>query len=79
MPEQKRLAYINAMDIEKQITRLLRIFSRKEMEEKLRKEFAYVYKQQNEIDQFNEQFKQLKKLWFTKLSTPLEEVITNQE
>jgi hypothetical protein len=28
---------------------------------------------------FNEQFKQLKKLWMTKLCTPLEEVLSVQE
>jgi hypothetical protein len=35
MPEQKRSAIINARDIERQILRLIRIFSRKEMRDKL--------------------------------------------
>lgn len=54
--------------------RLLRIFSKKELRDKLAKEFGFLGKSSNEIDMFNEQFKQLKKLWTTKLCTPLEEV-----
>jgi len=49
------------------------------MRDKLQKEFGYLSKSTNEIDSFNEQFKQLKKLWFTKLCTPLEEVQSMQE
>lgn len=76
MPEQKRAAIINARDIEKQILRLVRIFSRKEMKDKLMKEFGYVAKSSNnnEIDAFNEQFKLLRKLFYIKLSTAVEEV-----
>lgn len=44
------------------------------MRDKLHKEFGFLFKTANEIDLFNEQFKQLKKLWTTKLCTPLEEV-----
>jgi hypothetical protein len=74
MPEQKRAGIQNARDIERQILRLIRIFSRKEMRDKLQKEFGFLFKTANEIDMFNEQFRQLKKLWTTKLCTPLEEV-----
>jgi len=48
------------------------------MRDKLAKEFG-VNKSTNEIEAFNEQFKQLKKLWTTKLCTPLEEVTSMQE
>jgi len=44
------------------------------MKDKLMKEFGFLFKTANEVDMFNEQFKQLKKLWTTKLSTPIEEV-----
>lgn len=70
---------MNARDIERQILRLVRIFSRKETRDKLQKEFSFLNKQANEIDLFNEQFKLLRKLMNTKLSTPLEEVIIVQE
>lgn len=62
--------------------KLLRIFSRKEMRDKLNKEFGYLLKQQsqkNEIEQFNEQFAQLHDIFHEKLSTPLEEVQSMQE
>lgn len=51
------------------------------MKDKLNREFGYLSKQanNNEIDSFNEQFKLLKKLWYTKLCTPLEEVLSMQE
>lgn len=49
------------------------------MRDKLQKEFGFLGKQANEIDMFNEQFKLLRKLMNTKLSTPLEEVIIVQE
>ena len=69
LPEHKRAAVQNARDIERQILRLIRIFSRKEMRDKLQKEFGFLNKTANEIDMFNEQFKQLKKLWTAKLCT----------
>lgn len=79
LPDQKKAAIINAKDIERQILRLVRIFSRKEMRDKLVKEFGFLQKQTNEIDAFNEQFKLLKKLWWNKLCTPLEEVQSMSE
>lgn len=79
LPEQKRAAIQNAKDIERQILSLIRIFSRKEMRDKLQKEFAFLYKTPNEIDVFNEQFARLKRLWMAKLSTPLEEFLSVQE
>jgi hypothetical protein len=54
LPEQKRSAIMNARDIERQILRLVRIFSRKETRDKLQKEFGFLGKQANEIDMFNE-------------------------
>lgn len=79
LPEQKRAAIINARDIERQTLRLVRIFSRRDMRDKFTKEFGYLSKSTNEVDQFNEQFKQLKRLWHNKLCTPLEEVQSMQE
>jgi hypothetical protein len=83
MPEQRRAAMINARDIDRQIPRLIRIFQRKEMRDKLHKEFGFVYKNSGnssgEIEAFNNQFKLLKKLWWNKLCTPLEEVTSQQE
>jgi len=78
MPEQRRAAMINARDIERQIPRLIRIFQRKEMRDKLNKEFGNFTKNQapGEIDAFNNEFKLLKKLWWNKLCTPLEEVLS---
>ena len=55
----------------------MRIFSRKEMRDKLIKEFGA--SKTNEIISFNEQFVELKKLWTIKLTTPLEEVLSVQE
>ena len=42
LPDQKKMAMINAKDIERQILRLVRIFSRKEMRDKLTKEFGFL-------------------------------------
>jgi len=53
MPDQKRNAIVNARDIERQIMRLVRIFSKKEMKDKLLKEFGSS-KQANDIESFNE-------------------------
>lgn len=72
-PEQKRNAQQNARDIERTLLRLIRIFGRKEMRDKLIKEFG-ASKTNNEFNNFNEQFVELKKLWTFKLTTPLEEV-----
>jgi len=55
------------------------MFSQKDMRDKYAKEFGALLKQTNEIDSFNDQYKQLKKLWTNKLSTPLEEVLSMQE
>lgn len=79
LPDQKRSAIINARDIERQILRLVRLFSRKDLRDKLTREFSFLSKTANEISQFNEQFGNLKKLWTTKLCTPLEEVLSVQE
>ena len=49
------------------------------MRDKLTKEFAFLYKTQNEIDLYNEQYAKLKKLWTNKLGTPLEEFLSVQE
>ena len=76
-PEQKRNAQHNAREIEKNSLRLIRIFSRKEMRDKLIKDFGA--SKTNEIISFNEQFVELKKLWTIKLTTPLEEVLSVQE
>lgn len=55
LPDQKRAAIVNARDIERQILRLIRIFSRKDMRDKLNKEFGgYLAKNTNEIEVFNE-------------------------
>lgn len=53
-PEQKKPAILNARDIERQILRLIRICSKREMRDKLTKEFGSVIKTTNEIDHFNE-------------------------
>jgi len=77
--DQRRAAIQNAKDVERQILNLISIFSRKEMRDKLQKEFAFLYKTPNEVDVFNEQFARLKRLWMAKLSTPLEEFLSVQE
>ena len=42
LPDQKRSAIMNARDIERQILRLVRLFSRKDLRDKLVKEFSYL-------------------------------------
>lgn len=53
LPDQKRSAIINARDIERQILRLVRLFSREDLKLKLHKEFGFLSKTANEIDMFN--------------------------
>lgn len=48
--EQRRPAIVNARDIERQIARLVRIFSKRELRDKLNKEFSAITKATNECD-----------------------------
>ena len=76
-PEFRRLARANANHIEKNIKKLIRIFAKKEMRDKLQKEFG-VFKT-NEIATFKGSYERMKLLYQVKNGTSLEEYTTTQE
>ena len=69
---EKREARMNAQCIRGQILKLVRVFSKKQMQDKLNKEFPNMPKA-NEIANFAENFAKMKDLWQVRLRTPLEE------
>lgn len=76
--EAKPLAYQNQCTIERNIPRLVRIFRRDDMRNRIMKDFKDSTTK-NDTALFLEQFKLLKDLWNMKLCTSLEEYIRNQE
>jgi len=68
---EKREARKNAHSIRSNILKLVRIFSKKSMQDKLNKEFNMA--KINDISNFSEAFEDLRRLWSEKLKTPLEE------
>ena len=68
---EKREARINAQCIRSQIIKLVRVFSKKAMQDKLNKEFPNMPKQ-NEIANFAEQFESMKDIYHQRLKTPVE-------
>jgi hypothetical protein len=58
---ERRDARQNAFEIKKNILKLVRIFSRKQMQDKMNKEFNVP--KQNEIQNYTESFEDLKNLW----------------
>jgi hypothetical protein len=68
---EKREARKNAHSIRSNILKLVRIFSKKPMQDKLNKEFNLA--KTNDIVNFSEAFEDLRRLWSEKLKTPLEE------
>ena len=76
-PEFRRGARVNANAIEKNIKQLVRIFARKDMRDKLVKEFG-VFKN-NEIASFKGSYENMKKLYQVKNGTSLEEYTTTME
>ena len=58
---ERRDARQNAFEIKKNILKLVRIFSRKQMQDKLNKEFNIP--KQNEVSNFSEAFEDMRKLW----------------
>ena len=68
---ERRDARQNAFEIKRQILKLVRIFQRKQMQDKLHKEFNIP--KQNEVANFSEAFEDMRKLWQDKLKTPVEE------
>lgn len=78
-PEQRLKAKKNARDIQKQIMKLIRIFGTKQMQDKLEKEIKIPRSTNNDVSNYLEVFRDLKKLWTSKLCTPLEEVQSIRE
>lgn len=78
-PEQRLKAKKNVRDIEKQVCRLVRIFANKQMQDKLEKEVKIPRSTNNDVSNYLEVFRDLKKLWMSKLCTPLEEVKSIRE
>lgn len=74
-PGQKRDAYRNAQLIKTNVQRLVRIFRREDMQQKLIREFRDVVSRPsgNEIINYNVAFENLRQLWNSKLCTSLEE------
>lgn len=68
---ERLLARNNAFEIKRTILKLVRVFSRKPMQDKLNKEFNIP--KQNEVSNFYEAFEDMRKLWQDKLKTPVEE------
>lgn len=68
---ERRDARQNAYEIKGNVLKLVRIFQRKQMQDKLNKEFNIP--KQNEVSNFFECFEDVKKLWHDKLKTPVEE------
>ena len=68
---ERRDARQNAFEIKKNILKLVRIFGRKQMQDKMNKEFNVP--KQNEIQNYTEAFEDMRKLWQDKLKTPVEE------
>jgi len=77
--DQRLRAKKNARDIQKQILKLVRIFSTKQMQDKLKKEFNPRSTSQSDVAAYLEIYKDMKKLWMSKLCTPLEEVQSIRE
>lgn len=69
---EKREARINAQCIRTQIIKLVRVFSKKSMQDKLNKEFPNMPKA-NEIANFAENFASMREVYQTRLRTPVEE------
>lgn len=70
----RRRARGNANEIKNNIQKLVRVFRRPELFDKLKKMCRQSFNRpQSEIIQFNAQFEKLTKLWQTRLSTSLEE------
>ena len=78
-PEQRLKAKKNARDIQKQIMKLIRLFGTKPMQDKLEKEIKIPRSTNNDVSNYLEVFRDLKKLWTSKLCTPLEEVQSIRE
>ena len=78
-PEQRLKAKKNARDIKTQIMKLIRLFSSKQMQDKLEKEIKIPRSSNNDVSNYLEVFRDLKKLWNNKLCTPLEEVLSIRE
>lgn len=68
---EKREARKNAQGIRSNILKLVRIFSKKTMQDKLLKEFNLA--KVNDLTMFADTFEDLRSLWSEKLKTPLEE------
>ena len=77
--DQRLRAKKNARDIQKQILKLVRLFSSKQMMDKLKKEFNPRSQSQNDVAAYLEVYKDMKKLWMQRLCTPLEEVQSIKE
>lgn len=78
-PEQRLKAKKNSRDIQKQIMKLIRLFGTKPMQDKLEKEIKIPRSTNNDVSNYLEVFRDLKKLWTSKLCTPLEEVQSIRE
>jgi hypothetical protein len=65
-------ARINATAVKKNILKLSRLFTKKQLQDKLCKEFTFP--KTNDISQFQECFVDCRNLWTDKLKTPLEEM-----
>lgn len=76
-PESRRNARGNMRSIEKNILQLVRIFSKKDMRDKLVKEFG-VFKN-NEIGNFKGSYERMKQLYHVKLGTSRDDYDTVQE
>ena len=76
-PEFRKNARANAMAIERQVKKLVRIFARKDLRDKLQKEFG-VFKN-NDITNFKPSYDRMKQLYQVKNGTSLEEYTTTQE
>jgi hypothetical protein len=80
-PQQKREAKRNAQQIKSNILKLVRIFRQDDMQAKLNREHREVISrpQGNEVFNYLGTFDKTKQLWFTKLSTSLEDFNRMQE
>lgn len=76
-PEFRRGARVNANAIEKNIKQLVRIFARRDMRDKLVKEFGPF--KNNEISGFKGSYERMKMLYQVKNGTSLEEYTTTME
>jgi len=78
-PEFRKHARKNAMEIKNNIQKLVRIFSRKDMRDKLQREFGPGLFKTNEIASFKGSYDKMKMLYQVKNGTSLEEYLTTQE